>query len=186
MNTILPHDFSINKYGATLKLINLEDADFIIRLRHNDKKSKFIHKISGNIIDQENWIRDYLVKEKRGNEYYFITFNNNDNIPYGTTRLYNFTSDSFETGSWVFLDNSPEGLSIIGDILGREVGYEILGFDYCTFEVRKANSKVIRYHKMYKPDIIGEDDLNIYFKLDRDKFNFQKEKFLKIYNYGNK
>ena len=179
----LPPDFSLTKYNAYIRLAQVNDAKFIVDLRGDEIKSKFLSEISTDIKMQEDWLKNYKFREAKGEEYYFIVCDLQGNS-FGTTRLYNFRGEIFFTGSWVFLDSSPEGLPIIGDILGREIAFDILKYSFCQFEVRKGNSKVLKYHKTYKPRLVDEDELNFYFELNREEFNFQKSNILKLYGYG--
>ena len=168
----------IDKYGVKLKLVEVEDANFILELRNNISLNNHISPTSTKLIDQINWIEEYKNREKIGLEYYFITLVNGKKM--GTTRLSDLDNKFFELGSWVFSQNSPAGVSIKADIITRELGFEILGFDYCKFSVRKANKSVLKYHLNYKPEVVKEDDLNIYFKLSKSNFNTHKTRFLNL------
>lgn len=172
----------ILKYGISMRLAEESDASFILTLRLNVNRSKYLSTVSSDLHKQEEWLREYKIREKEGKEYYFII--EVDGVAYGTTRIYKITENSFETGSWIFSEDAPQGVAVKGDILGREFAFEILKKDVCTFEVRKINENVIRYHKGYKPDIVGEDDLNFYFQLSKDAFYLHSQKLLKIHGYG--
>jgi hypothetical protein len=83
-------------------------------------------------------------------------------------------------GSWVFLDESPAGIAIKGDIATREIAFEQLGFGTCKFDVRKENKTVLKYHYGYKPLLVAEDELNFYFELNKQDFYKQRDKLIKI------
>ncbi len=169
---------NLTKYGIQLKLVDIEDAGFIMQLRNNTSLNSFISPTSTQLKDQVNWIKEYKKREKAKLEYYFITIINGKKL--GTTRLSELDTQSFELGSWVFLRESPAGAAVKADILTKEIGFETLGFDYCKFNVRKANKTVLKYHQHYQPSIVKEDDLDLYFQLSVSNFNTHKTKFLKL------
>lgn len=169
---------SIIRYGVVLELVTEKDAQFIIDLR-SGKKGKHISYTEPDILKQVSWIEQYKIREQNNLEYYFIV-KDVDGNKWGTTRLYNFNNDQFEVGSWVFLDDSPAGIAIKGDIATREIAFEQLGFDICKFDVRKANKTVLRYHYGYKPVLVAEDELSFYFELNKQAFYKQRDKLINI------
>lgn len=170
---------AINKYGVSLRLVEESDAEFIVRLRTDKTLGKFISATSSSVSDQKEWIKNYKNREALGVEFYFIV--SKDGVDYGTTRIYDVHDDCFETGSWVFLPSAPESVSIIGGILCRELAFEEYpNAKYAKFSVRKKNKKVLRYHKMYKPDLVGEDADNLFYHLPKEKWIEGKNKILKL------
>jgi hypothetical protein len=179
----LPLDFTIEKYDTFLRLVDIDDASFILSLRTNINRNKNISFVSNDLGKQIKWIEDYKVREKRGEEYYFLV-GDKDKKFYGTTRLYHFSDNIYTNGSWIFSEQTPDGLAIKGDIIGREIGFDILGFDICHFDVRKKNKNVIKYHMGFQPKKINETELDIYFELTKASFADNKLKILKILGYG--
>ncbi len=173
----------LNKYGCYFRLVEVEDAEFILSLRKNEKLSRFISPTSNKILDQINWIRDYKKRELKGEEYYIICLSGNQKIKLGLNRLYNFKGNEFEIGSWLFSPDKKSESAVLGDLFSRTMAFEFLNFDLCKFEVRKNNKSVLRYHRFFKPDLIGEDKMNYYFEIDFIRFKKQKDKLLKIFNY---
>ena len=47
------------KYGIQLKPVEESDADFIIELRTNNQKSRFISATNPDVTQQKEWIKDY-------------------------------------------------------------------------------------------------------------------------------
>lgn len=170
----------IKKYGIKLRPVEISDARFILELRTNPELNKYLSFTENNLDNQIEWIKKYKEREIKGEEFYFIAEDINGNC-YGTTRIYNFIKDSFETGSWLFSKSTPQGLAIKADIIGREFGFDMLKVNFCHFEVKKNNKTVVRYHLGYEPDLINEDEQNFYFKLSKEKFENHKNKLLKIH-----
>jgi hypothetical protein len=175
---------SVSRYGITLRLVEVKDAEFILDLRTNSLLNQHLSPTSTKIIDQLNWIQNYKLREQQGSEFYFIAQDIEGN-KYGTTRLYNFDEKSFEVGSWIFSPEAPSGMAIKADIICREIGFDLLNADYCRFEVRKKNKSVVRYHLGYRPKKVNEDELNLYFILSKEDFNSHKIKLLKFIQNGN-
>ena len=168
----------IDKYGIQLRFATINDADFILSLRTDPNLNQHLSFTSNDNNKQVEWLTNYKLREEKKQEFYFIA--EIDGIAYGTTRLYNFDEESFETGSWLFSQETPAGVAIKADIIGREFGFESLKAKYCRFEVRKENKSVVRYHLGYKPNLINEDELNFYFTLAQEDFNIHKNKLLKF------
>lgn len=181
---ILTEILPVKKYGCWFRLVEESDAQFIWQLRTDPVLSMHVNPVAGTPADQMSWISAYKSREKLGHEVYLISLDPGTGSKQGVNRLYNFRGDTFELGSWLYAPGEDISKSILGDINAREIGYDILGFEYCSFEVRKANKSVLRYHKGYSPDITGEDDLNYYFRLSRDTFNQYKYRYLNICGYG--
>lgn len=169
---------TVIKYNIVLELVTEKDAQFIIGLR-SGKRSTHISYTEPDILKQISWIKQYKIREQNNLEYYFIV-KDLDGKKWGTTRLYNFNNDKFEVGSWVFLEDSPVGIAIKGDIITREIAFEQLGFESCKFDVRKENKTVLKYHCGYKPLLVAEDGLNFYFELNKQDFYKQRDKLIKI------
>src|ERR1700748_3438835 len=148
-------DQKLLRYDIILKLVEEQDAQFIVDLRQAER-NKYISASGLDVLNQINWIKAYKTREENDQEYYFIV-QDKKGIPWGTTRLYNFNGDHFEVGSWVFLKNSPSGVAIKADIIARELGFEELGFNICNFTVNKDNKSVLRYHYGYQPQIVAQD-----------------------------
>lgn len=159
----------IKRYGIILRLAEEHDAEFIYSLRTDPELSKFISFTNPGIEDQINWLKNYKIREKEKSEFYYIAQDEYGN-KYGTIRLYNFDEKSFELGSWLFHRNSPIGMAVKTHFIGFEVGFEILKAEYARFEIRKQNTGVLKYVIDFKPNLVGEDDLNYYFTISKENF----------------
>lgn len=168
----------IAKYNIVLELATKQDAQFIVDLRL-DRKNIHISATDPDVEKQMVWIENYKLREAANLEYYFIVKDDN-NVKWGTTRLYNFAGNEFDVGSWVFLPDAPAGIAVKSDIIARELAFEKLGFTTCKFDVRKNNKNVLRYHRGYKPRVVAEDELNYYFELDKESFYAHRDKLLKL------
>jgi hypothetical protein len=173
--------FSGTKYGLNYRLVKEEDAEFIIMIRTNQRLSRFIHATQKDINKQKEWIKGYKEREKIGKEYYYI-FEDKGGISLGVSRIYNICKNEFTHGSWVFSPTAQVGCAVLGDVIVREIGFELLSLEKDFFDVRKKNIIVLKYNMGYNPSIIKEDELNIYFQLDYQNFKKGRQKYVSIVN----
>lgn len=174
----LPADFEMDMYGLHFRLVNEEDAAFILRLRTNEKLSRFIHSTDSDLEAQKEWIRQYKERETAGTEYYFIFFKNG--IPVGLNRLYAIEEDSYTSGSWVFDPAAPLECSIASALIVRVIAFDMLemkeenAFDGC----HEANKKVLKFNRMLGLEITGKinDVKGTYYTQRLTKENFEKNR----------
>ncbi|HCA08465.1 GNAT family N-acetyltransferase [Chryseobacterium sp.] len=157
--------------GIKLRFVETDDASFIVSIRNNEKKSRFISKTSPDVDAQKQWIQSYKEREQQQKEYYFIAFDEN-NEDFATYRVYKIDSGLPEIGSWV---SKPEYSNVKNsvkvDMAVKDFVLNELNFDTIQFEVRKQNTSVNSYHKMFKPELIRSDEENNYYLLTKDTFN---------------
>ena len=158
------------KYGIQLKPVEESDADFIIELRTNNQKSRFISATNPDVTQQKEWIKDYKIRDE-------------NNEKFATYRIYNFQKNSVEIGSFVSKPNYDKPINIVKlDIMIKEYVFNVLQLENLHFEVRKLNMSVIKYHKKFYPKITSEDELNYYFSLNKSEFERGKQNFIKMLN----
>ena len=170
-------------YGFLFRYVEVTDAEFILSLRTDDKLSLHLNKTSHDVQDQINWIRDYKEREYKKKEFYVICCTPDNKTRFGVNRIYNIENNSFEIGSWLFQSNPENSVAIISDLFCRSIFFNQPNLTKCVFEVRKQNKKVLKYHRMFSPRLISEDENNFYFDLDKYNFMKQKNKLLKILGY---
>lgn len=183
----LPANFEINKYGLHVRFVKESDAEFILRLRTNEKLSRYIHSTDNNIDRQKEWLRNYKIREANAEDYYFIF--HKDGIPVGLNRIYGIHDNVFTTGSWVFEENVPFQCAVAASIITRELAFEYMeleledGYD----GVHVDNKKVIKFNKMIGlketariKDLKGE---YITMKLTKADFEFRKVRLLNLIGY---
>lgn len=167
-------DKLIGKY-VTLREVTIDDADFILLLRCDENKSKFLHKTEYNLENQVAYIKRYF---DLSDEWYFI-IENKKGERIGTYRIYDVQGDSFCIGSWLLIDGVSPAESFESDWLLRMYGFDVLGFKKIHFDVRKGNKKVIAYHKMVGARITGETELDWLWEITREEYVNKAEMLLK-------
>jgi hypothetical protein len=173
----------LTRYGCKFRLVDENDAEFIFKLRTNPVLAKFLNPVTGNADNQRKWISEYKKRETAGNDFYFICLDAVTGLKQGLNRIHNFRDLTFEAGSWLYLPHLDFSRSILGDILVREIAHDILHFKNSTFEVRKGNMAVIKYFKLYSPELISEDNRSYYFNISIDAFNYHKKRILNLFGY---
>lgn len=170
-------NFELYRYGLHVRLVREEDAKYIVKLRTNPQKGRYLHATKADVSVQEDWIRDYRKREAEGKEFYFIFSKENVNV--GVARLYNIEEDKFTSGSWLVSSDSI-GVGVLCDIISREIAFELYPNSINYFDIRKENKNVLRYAQSYHPTRYNEDEDNIYFYTDRLHFEKYKQLYLRM------
>jgi hypothetical protein len=173
----LPSDFTLERYGLQVRLVDERDAEFIVSLRTDPRLNKHIHSTSSDIEQQKQWIQAYKLREAQSLDYYFLFSANNQ--PQGLARIYDITEDTFTQGSWVFSPEAVIGASILGNIISSEIGFELLEKKTAYSDARK-NNNTHRYVQSFNPEIIKTDELSIYYKILPEGFDQGKKKHIAI------
>ncbi len=160
----------------SLRLVQPEDAEFILKLRQDPRYNSFISVVKNDVESQRTWIENYKKDEAAKLQYYFI-IERLDGKCCGTVRVYDLKPDSFSWGSWILNEDKTKYSAIESALLVYAFGFEKLGFNKSHFEVMKDNVKVVEFHKKFGAQIVGEDESNIYFQITKDAVSETKNKF---------
>ncbi|MEW5562708.1 GNAT family N-acetyltransferase [Enterobacter asburiae] len=152
--------------GRTIRLRNVapSDAEFIVNIRTNDKKGRFISATSGDVSKQRKWLEDYLISQ--GQAYFLIT--DFDDTQLGTVRMYDQQGDSFCWGSWVVAEAAPSHCAIESALLLYTFALD-LGFERAHFDVRKGNLSVIKFHERFGAERTGETEEDFLYSISKEK-----------------
>ncbi|NWJ51741.1 MAG: GNAT family N-acetyltransferase [Bacteroidetes bacterium] len=163
-----------------IRLIEEEDADFIITLRNNPKLNRHLNFTSSKVEDQIKWIKEYKLKEKNKEEFYFTILENG--FKKGLYRLYKINKVSFTIGSWIFDTCDNKNLPIMVDLIMADLGFYGLHKNILLFDIRKDNKKVIHYHSLKSPLQYFEDHLNNYYLIKSDNWEISKKNVVSFFN----
>lgn len=181
----LPSDFELDRYGLHIRLVREEDAEFIVALRTNPIKARYISATSNNVKDQENWIRMYKEREAKGRDYYFLYSYQGEKA--GVNRIYEIEGNHFIHGSWIFLDQVHPYCALAAGIIAREIAFDKLGLEeeIDTAGVHKDNQSVLQYIHTLGAEFTGSKmyTMGEYYtsKLTKEKFNENKYKIIKLF-----
>lgn len=179
MSKLLPKDFSGTRYGLSYRLVDVEDASFILSLRTDERLARHIHPTEPDIRKQEEWTRKYKEREAAGTDYYFIYFL--DSTPVGVNRVYNIFEYYGTEGSWICAPGSDPQVVLSTYLILHDTMFGEIGLDLSVFDVRKDNKKVNRMHKMFGAVTVGESDIDYYYTLNKNTYFERRERFLKYY-----
>lgn len=148
------------------------DAEFILGLRTDVSKCKFLSHTENNLEKQIKWLESY---SKDDSQIYFIIkdfeFNN-----VGTVRLYDQQDSSFCWGSWIIKDKSPSFYAIESALIVY-IFAKSLGFTDSHFDVRKDNISVWKFHEKFGAVRFNETDKDFYFKIGLNAIDISIAKY---------
>ncbi|MFT4693839.1 MAG: RimJ/RimL family protein N-acetyltransferase [Francisella sp.] len=165
-------------YGKNINLRTVEekDAEFILDLRQNENKNKYLSKTSVSIESQIAWIESYKEKEKNKKEFYFVIESKSQD-KLGLVRIYDLKGNSFCWGSWIIKEDAPKTTAIESALQIYEFGFYKLGFIKSHFDVRKDNHRVIVFHKRFGAKIIEETEIDVFFDYNIKDYEVIRDKY---------
>lgn len=178
----LPKNIDFDRYGLHVRLVNENDASFILKLRTNPKLSRFIHSTDDDIQKQKEWIREYKLREAKGVDYYFIYSKNG--IPIGVNRIYdiNYNNNTCTGGSWICVPDSTPEESVATLLIMKDIIFEQLEAQKELFDVRKKNKQVLKVHKLLGAEIYDETEEDFLFSLDPITYKNKKYNIIQLLN----
>lgn len=161
-------------HGKTLRFrdATISDAAFILSLRTDEDKSRYLSPVTGAIVDQQAWLHSYLQMD---NQAYFIIEHSGESI--GTVRLYESKGDSFCWGSWILAASCPNHAAIESALMVYSYALDYLGFDKAHFDVRKGNESVWQFHERFGARRVGESELDFYYEIDRPSIEISRDRY---------
>lgn len=162
-----PHILKASKVvGKNLILKNASelDAQFILSLRTDDDKSKFLSKTSNDLKAQIEWLKGYESK-KLGEAYFIIQKKDSQSI--GTVRIYDEILDSFSWGSWILSKDAPSSAGIESALMIYEYAVNVLNFESAHFEVLRENERVWHFHERFGAIKTDEDEEKFFYEIDK-------------------
>lgn len=138
----MKHSINIDGYSYRLRPVTLDDADFIVSVRLEDKeRNRYINAISEDVNEQTNWLNCYF---KRKDDYYFIIENKLTSSKEGLIAIYNIDKDKAEWGRWVIRKGSLAALESV--YLIYEVAFNMLNLSELYCRTILDNTSVVSFH----------------------------------------
>lgn len=163
--------------NINLRDITVDDAEFVLALRTDETKSRFLHKTDPDLQKQIDYIRSY--KERTDQWYFIITDKSGRRL--GTVRIYDVVNnDDFCWGSWMIVDDAPRTVALESALLIYDYAFDVLGFSKCHFDVRLGNVRVQRFHEMMGAHRTGETDIDVFYEYMRDDYKKRAAKLWKL------
>ncbi|SRR5579884_707741 len=134
------HDFTISGPAYRLRPVEVDDAAFIVTLRTEPTRNRFIHYTPPDIEAQINWIQRYL--EQPG-DYYFIVESVQTGEREGTIGIYDIDPQqrTAEWGRWVIRPGSKAALQSL--VLLFRLAFESLHLEVLRTHTVVENRGVI-------------------------------------------
>lgn len=170
-----------------LRLVSTDDAEFICQLRNNQQLNTYISQSTNEVNAQRVWLEKYKTRENCGEEYYFLICRNDNDLPIGTVRLYDFkpNRESFCWGSWILNDNKTQSSALESALLVYQFGFDVLGFKQSHYDVRKGNDKVHSFHLKMGAIKVFEDELDVHYILKKEQHEINQTRYRKFYVKNN-
>jgi RimJ/RimL family protein N-acetyltransferase len=172
---------SISGKNIQLRTAEISDAEFILELRTQSEKTKYLSQVENDLAKQQAWLVAYKQKEQKGEEYYFV-IESKTGKKLGLVRVYDLQPNSFCWGSWLIQDNAPKTTAIESALLIYEFGFGQLSYKKAHFDVRKGNQSVIAFHQRFGAKVTHEDELNYYFNYRLEDYLNIKQKYKRYLN----
>lgn len=147
-----------------LRLARPADAGFILALRLDESRNRYLSPVSDDLAAQQRWLEQYVEREQAGLERYYVILDKDDR-DIGVVRLYDYRGDSFAWGSWVLQADAPNYAAIETAVSIYELGFGVLGFKRSHFEVMHGNQRVIDFHLFFGARKTTRDDEQQQFEL---------------------
>ena len=102
----MKHVFHAEGFGVRVRPVRMDDAAFIVWLRHLDHAKGKLGDSAADVAGQEAWLKAYF---DRDGDYYFIA-ETLGGIPVGTHGIYDKTGTSAESGRYIMRPEVPAAL----------------------------------------------------------------------------
>ena len=175
---MLPQDFQFSKFGITARLVSEKDAKTIVNFRSDPKRTQYMITLDSNIEKQKEWIKEYKIREAKGEDYYFV-FHDNHGNPIGLYRIshIDYTKKQAKGSSLITIRNENfYGLKI--SIIKNIIAFDILEIEKIYADVHKENRGAIKLMKLLNYTFI--DSETDFFDLILDRNNYLKSLEKKI------
>jgi RimJ/RimL family protein N-acetyltransferase len=155
------HSLEIAGSGFRLRPVRLEDSAFIVALRSDPERGRYLHHGATDAAAQEQWLRSYF---RTPGDCYFVIENQSSGAPEGAAGIYNLNASrgDAEWGRWILRRGSLAALE--SACLIYRLGFETLGLDsvYCRTIVENASA--LAFHDSFGVERMRR--LPRYFELD--------------------
>ncbi|MFD1802233.1 GNAT family N-acetyltransferase [Mixta tenebrionis] len=173
------HNIVIDGAAYRLRPVKLSDAQFIIDIRLDDiERNRFINKISPDKAQQEEWIREYFLRD---NDYYFVIENLLSGEPEGLISVYNIQDGKGEWGRWVIKKSSLAAIESVDLIF--KASFEYIGLSEVYCRTIEDNHSVVAFHDSLNE--LRRGVIEKYVEINEAQFNVVEHYVTKEYYYNN-
>lgn len=159
-----------------LRTADISDAEFILELRTQTEKTKYLSQVDNDLAKQQAWLKSYKQKELNQEEFYFV-IESKENEKLGLVRVYDLQPDSFCWGSWLIKDGAPVYTAIESMMMIYEFGFKDLNQNMARIDVRNENKNVLAIHRNFGASIVKVTKQDTFFEITKDTYFEKKNKF---------
>ena len=139
-----------------------EDAAFILNLRTDSQKSRYLSTTDADLEKQKAWLNNYA--EQTDQAYFIIESLEGESL--GTVRLYDAQGNSFCWGSWILKEDAPQTAAIESALMVYAYAIDYLKFQAAHFDVRKGNESVWRFHERFGAQRVASNEHGYLYTID--------------------
>ena len=165
--------------NLVLRLIRLEDAEYVHALRMDTVYNRYLSEVRGSTDDQRRWIETYKTREAEGREYYYV-IERRDGVRCGLVRLYDIGTASFTWGSWILDGNKTPKAALESAVLSFGVGFNALNLAKALVDVRVENQRAVAFYRRFGMVQIDETERDIFFIYPRARFEVDCDRYFSI------
>ncbi|OYZ76253.1 MULTISPECIES: GNAT family N-acetyltransferase [unclassified Polaromonas] len=160
--------------GKTLNFrdATVDDAKFILSLRTDAEKSRYLSAVSGELTEQCAWLKRYVYADDQA--YFIIEYQGS---PIGTVRLYDPQGESFCWGSWILHSRCPRHAAIESALMVYAYAVDHLGFRAAHFKVRKGNQSVWQFHERFGAVRTSETELDYHYQIEASNIMASRSRY---------
>jgi hypothetical protein len=155
------------------------DADFILSLRTDEIKSRYLSATSADIRAQPAWFESYASATDQA--YFIIEYQDE---PIGTIRLNDAQEGSFCWDSWIVKDGRPSQSAMESALIVYAYAVDHLGFEATHFAVRKAIEPVCKFHERFGATITMTTDVDNFYSLSHQVIEESRIRLSKLLPEG--
>jgi RimJ/RimL family protein N-acetyltransferase len=133
------HSFVAEGFGVRLRPVQLEDAEFIVWLRHLERVQGKLGDSASDVESQKAWLRTYFERE---GDYYFLV-ETLSGIPLGTHGVYGVHGTSAEAGRLIIRTEAPAAVPT--SFVTFDLAFDKMGFTEMRGTSIASNVKVHSY-----------------------------------------
>lgn len=166
--------------NLSLKEVTLRDVRYVYKLRSDKHLTKYINPRKNDTIDKQlAWLKEYLIRRKNNDEFYFIFQIKNKNIykNLGFARIIRLNKNTFHFGGWILEKNSKPWVALESCLSIYEYAFKKLKYKKSLLWINLKNYDVINYHKYLGAKFVKKDKKEIYLSFDMKRFIELRKKF---------
>ena len=165
--------------SMNLRPVEISDAEFLVKIRNDEKLAKYLHPISSSVEDEKQWI---LKQRDREGDYFFMICDLADK-PIGAVRLSGIDDNSGEVGSLISYGNSVQNIE--AEFRMINFAFDVIGLDFLHGYTLTENRAVISYHKkfgyVYEDEEKVVDGMKVRFaRLEKNEWKKNRDKIERL------